>query len=312
LTESPAKEQFYVINYQPHEEGLCRMEMKYLFNEEIRGKYFFSGEKIKPSRSPFIRNSLSVMYRSDTLEGLADQLRENKAAYDGFKFAHFRIDDGELGYREWIGSVTILGAAIDGDVDMVNPRTMLGATKVHGKWIMGEYEKNDNQWFAHDKKPVTSSHSLCLSTAKALVNIAVGDKPGCTLVDPCCGVGTVVIEALSMDVDVKGFEINRQTAGNAKRNLAFFGFENVITTGDMHKIEEHFDAAILDIPYGIFTPITPGQQREIIYAARRIADKLVIVTFEDMDETIRSAGFTIVDHCHVYKGRFKRFIRVCR
>ena len=40
--------------------------------------------------------------------------------------------------------------------------------------------------------------------ARALVNIAMKDNEEGTLIDPCCGVGTVVIEALDLGIKVKG------------------------------------------------------------------------------------------------------------
>lgn len=301
----------YVINYPTNEKGLCQLEMKYLFHKEIEEKYFFSGKKISPSRSPYIKHSVLVMYCADSLEELMGKLQNNKVAYTDFKFVYFKVADSELGYEEWITSVTELGRMIDGAIDMVNPKIMLGATKIHGQWIFGELEKNDNHWQDHNKKPNNNSHSLKTRAAKALVNIAVGDELNCTLIDPCCGVGTVVIEAISMQVNVKGYEINAIIAGKAEENLAFFGYENVITNGDMHEIKDHFDVAIVDIPYGLFTPITLERQCEIIKTARRIADKLVIITFEDMDQSLVSEGFEIVDHCHIIKGNFIRTISIC-
>jgi len=163
----------------------------------------------------------------------------------------------------------------------------------------------------HNKKPNSNSHSLKTRTAKALVNIAVGDGLNCKLIDPCCGVGTVVIEAISMQINVKGYEINWLIARKAEKNLAFFGYKNVITNGNMHDIKEHFDVAIVDIPYGLFTPVSSEQQCDIIKSARRIADKLVIITCEDMDKALISEGFEIVDHCHVTKGNFMRTISIC-
>ena len=170
---------------------------------------------------------------------------------------------------------------------------------------------SNNHWQEHNKKPNSNSHSLKTRIAKALVNIAVGDELNCTLIDPCCGVGTVVIEALSMQLNIKGYEINRLIARKAEHNLAFFGYENVITHGNMHEINEHFAVAIVDIPYGLFTPITLEKQCEIIKTVRRIADKLVIITFEDMDKALISEGFAIVDHCYISKGSFMRTISIC-
>ena len=50
---------------------------------------------------------------------------------------------------------------------------------------------------------------------------------------------------------------------------------------------------------------------DIIKTSRRIARKLVIVTFEDMDKMIKNAGFEILDTAHVSKGKFKRYISIC-
>ena len=147
--------------------------------------------------------------------------------------------------------------------------------------------------------------------ARALVNIAVGNNLELKLVDPCCGIGTVVIEALSMNIDVNGYEINNNIAQYAQRNLEFFGYNNVITNGDMHRIEEKYDVVIIDIPYGLFKPTTLKEQTDIIKTARKIADKLVIVTFEDMDKYIKGVGFNILDTCYVSKGKFVRYISIC-
>jgi len=89
------------------------------------------------------------------------------------------------------------------------------------------------------------------------------------------------------------------------------GFFDVITIGDMHEIGENFDAAIVDIPYGLFTPVTRERQIDIIKTARKISGRAVILTCENMDEAITAEGFAIADGCHIDKGNFRRYIRVC-
>ncbi|MCJ7689660.1 MAG: SAM-dependent methyltransferase, partial [Clostridiaceae bacterium] len=133
----------------------------------------------------------------------------------------------------------------------------------------------------------------------------------CSIVDPCCGIGTVLIEAISMNLNIKGYEINAYIGKNAKTNLRYFGYEDVITIGDMHDIKEKFDVAIVDLPYNIFTQITPGEQLAIMESTRRIAEKMVIITFEDMVMQINSVGFHIDDRCTVSKGTFERHIFIC-
>ena len=155
------------------------------------------------------------------------------------------------------------------------------------------------------------SNSLSGRIARALVNIAVCDNLNTKLIDPCCGVGTVVIEGLSMGIDVKGVELRLPVAKDAKKNLKFFGYDDCITCKDMRHIKEKYDAAIIDLPYGLFTPTTLKEQTDIINYSRNITNKLVLITFEDMDEYIKSAGFNIIESSFVCKGKFKRFVRVC-
>ena len=303
---------FYVINYPVKERELCLLEMKSLFDKDITKKYFFSSRDIDPSRSPFIKLRLSLLYTTTSLEELVQILIDEKMTCDNFKFARFRIDDGKLDYATWLYSVTELGKVIQGDVDMKNPSIQFGITLIDDRWIFGIYEKNDNPWEKHNLKPYTNSNSLETRTARAIVNIAVGEQVQTRLVDPCCGVGTVVLEALSLAIPVVGYEISWTITNQANQNISYFGYDKCIVKGDMNEIAEKYDVAILDLPYGLFSHTTPTQQKDIINTSRRITEKLVILTCIDMDEDITSAGFTIVDRCTVTKGSFVRFVRVCQ
>ncbi|MEG0295629.1 MAG: SAM-dependent methyltransferase [Clostridium sp.] len=306
------KEYLYEINYPVFEESLAKMEMKYLFGKESEEKYFFTGTYVNPSRSPFIKQCISVIYSEDTLEAIVENVKADKLAYDDFKVCYIKIEGGDLDYSERLRSVREIGLVITGEAEMHNPKVTLGVAKYEGRWIFGIFERNDYEWHLHDKKPFSYSNAFSLRVARAVLNLAIGNNLESKIVDPCCGIGTVIIEALSQDLNIKGFEINKQIAANAKRNLEFFGLDNVITTGTMHDIEEHFDVAIVDLPYGVFTPTTIEEQTGIMKTARRIADKLVIVTFEDMDNHIEDAGFEILDRCYVCKGKFKRYISICK
>ena len=311
LNNTREQNYFYVINYPVKERELCLLEIKSLFNEVITNKYFFSSRKIDPSRSPFIKLRISILYTASSLEELVQILIDEKATYNNFKFTRFKIEGEKLDYETWIKCVTELGKVIQGDADMKNPSIQFGITLVDDIWVLGIYEKNTNPWEKHNFKPHTNSNSLETRTARAVVNIAVGQQVNPRMVDPCCGVGTVVLEALSLAIPVNGYEINWIVARQAKKNIAFFGYDNCIIKGDMHEITEEYDVAILDIPYGLFTSATHQQQKDIINSSRHITQKLVIITCIDMDDDITSAGFTIVEKCTVNKGMFVRFVRVC-
>ena len=58
-------------------------------------------------------------------------------------------------------------------------------------------------------------------------------------------------------------------------------------------IKGHYDIAIIDIPYNLYTPITYKEQSDIINSARKLCNKLVLVSCEQMDQEIKQAGFEI-------------------
>lgn len=302
---------FYYIKYPIFEEELCKLEMRCIFGETPSEKYLFSDFYIDPSRSPFIKEMLSIIYEEDSLEQIINNIIRDRLAYDDFKVCYLRNEYGDVDYEERLRSLSKIGLVIEGEPEIHNPKVIFGVTKIYGKWIFGKYEKNNYEWHIHDKKPYSYSNSLSVRVARALVNIGVKNNLDCRLIDPCCGVGTVIIEALSMGINAVGCELNKSIAENSKKNLKFYGYEDVVTNGDMNGIEEKYDVAIIDLPYGLFTPTTIEEQTAIIRSARRISTRLVLVTFEDMDNYIIDAGFKIVDKSYVCKGKFKRYISIC-
>lgn len=302
----------YFINYQDNERELCKMEMRCLFNREINEKYFFSDIDINASKSPFIKSKIKIIYSDESLDRMVRKIKEDNLFYDDFKVSYVKSEQGDVQYEDRLEATRKIGFVVNGYPDMHKPRNPLAVTKINGLWIFGEYERNDFKWQKHNDKTYSYSNALGLRMARALVNIAMKDNEEGTLIDPCCGVGTVVIEALDLGIKVKGCEISKQIAYNARENVEFLGYlRDTIVCYDMHKIKDKYDSAIIDIPYGLFSPVTLEEQKAIIHTARNICEKMVIVTFEDMEKFIVEAGFSVIDKCVVPKGNFKRHILVC-
>ena len=287
--ENIPEQYFYFINCSDMEKDLCDMEMKSIFGKVPKDKILFSNKDFDPSRSPFIKFKIN-----------------------DFKVNYMKSEDGDVSYEERLKAIRGIGFVVTGFPDMHNPKVELAVTKFKDKWIFGELIKNDFKWQKHNDKPYSYSNAIPLRMARALVNIATCDDRSLNIIDPCCGVGTVVIEALDLGFDVRGYEISKSIACNARNNIEYLGYNReIITSGDMHDIKEKYDVAIVDIPYGLYSPITVQEQVDIINTSRRIARRLVIITFEDMDNIIISAGFRILDKCYMTKGNMKREISIC-
>ena len=305
------KEYLYIINYQDYEKSLCNMEMKYIFGNVPKEKYIYSKVNIKPSRSAFIKHKISIIYSSIDIDNIVEHIRDNKIAYNDFKVNYIKSDYDDIDYNQRLQAVKDIGFVIIGFPDIHNPKVNLAITKINNNYIFGEYEKNDLSWQRFDKMPHSYSNGLSLKMARAIINISVQNNLDSKVIDPCCGIGTVVLEGLDLGIDIKGIEISKQIAHNARNNIEFFGYDrDIIICNDMHNLKEKYDIAIIDIPYGIFSPITYEEQVKIIKTSRKIAEKVILISFEDMDKELMQEGFKVIDKGTIVKNRFTRYITI--
>ncbi|MDE5977038.1 MAG: methyltransferase domain-containing protein [Turicibacter sp.] len=311
MNQVPIQGYLYVINYAEGEESLCQLEMKVLFNQELKEKYLFSELAIDPSRSIFIKERLTILYRHQTYEGLYEQVKTNPLSYETFKCLFLRFPHQTVTYQERLNQLKHIGFLIGGEADMYEPKQLLGLTELNGEWLFGTLEPNSNEWVSHENKPHSYSFSLSVRVSRAIANLAVGRHPHKKIIDPCCGAGTVVLEVLTVGGDIVGNELNPKVAQKAVENLKHYGYDSVIQVGDIQDIKDHYDLAIIDLPYGHFNPIAPEIQQMIMKEARRIANELIIVTQVKMDEQLKEAGFEIVEQCEAVKGKFTRYITMC-
>lgn len=305
------KEYLYIINYQDYEKSLCDMEMKYIFGNVPKEKYIYSKVNIKPSRSAFIKHKISIIYSSIDIDNIVEHIRDNKIAYNDFKVNYIKSDYDDIDYNQRLQAVKEIGFVIIGFPDIHNPKVNLAITKINNNYIFGEYEKNDLSWQRFDKMPHSYSNGLSLKMARAIINIAVQNNLDSKVIDPCCGIGTVVLEGLDLGIDIKGIEISKQIAHNARNNIEFFEYDrDIIICNDMHNLKEKYDIAIIDIHYGIFSPITYEEQVKIIKTSRKIAEKVILISFEDMDKELMQEGFKVIDKGTIVKNRFTRYITI--
>jgi tRNA G10 N-methylase Trm11 len=162
------------------------------------------------------------------------------------------------------------------------------------------------------KKPRDYSIALPTRVARAVVNIAVPQPAGVRAIDPCCGIGTALVEARSMGIDIIGRDINPLAVIGARENLAHFGLTGEVTIGAIEAIEASYDVAIIDLPYNHVTKISEVSELLILREARRIARRAVIISHRRLDEQLEEAGFSIESRCESRKGTsFIRHITVC-
>jgi tRNA G10 N-methylase Trm11 len=301
----------YTFTWEPNEEGLWALEKRALFGVDSQSGIVESSFEIDPSRSPFIKERLAVICEGGSIEELIEEVKKLDS-FDGFKVVFVQNPDQErVGFKKLRHIEKSVGLHFKGEADLVNPSVWFGIMNIGERWILGEYAKNEAVWLHHQRKPHSYSTALGTRVARAVVNIAAPKTDGVKLIDPCCGIGTVIVEALSMGIDIVGSDRNPLILSGVRENIAHFGLEGEVTLKDIREVTGHYDTAIIDLPYNLCSVITVEEQLEMLQSARRFADKVVIVTVEDVDPVIHEAGFTITDRCEVTKANFVRQVIVC-
>ncbi|MGH2318384.1 TRM11 family SAM-dependent methyltransferase [Planococcus sp. SE5232] len=305
----------YTYAYTNDEKALCQLEMRSFFGKDTDEKIVKSGVAVEPSRSPFIKERIELFFEGKTLQEIIEQSAGVDMGEATFKVIFLKINGlAEQDQVDFSGKRDVerqIGSAITGEADVHHPDVTFGLIPFEGRWYFGRYLQSEPVWFQHMKKPREYSTALSTRVARAVANIAVPEPEGVKAIDPCCGIGTVLVEALSMGIDIVGRDINPLVVEGSRENIAHFGLTGDVNLGPIAEVEESYDVAIIDMPYNLYTHATPADQLAILKDAYPFTEKLLVVTIEAMDHMVEEAGFVVTDRCIAKKGLFLREILVC-
>lgn len=303
----------YIYTYASYEDerSLRALEMRSLFGSESHSSILESSVKIDPSRSPFMKERIAVIFEEKSYHEFLEKVATLQIG-ETFKVIYVKIGSVEETFEKRRSIEREVGLQINGVADIRQPKRLFGVMNINGRWVFGDYVESESLWYQHQQKPHHYSTALSTRVARAVVNIAIPDPTGIKAIDPCCGIGTVLVEALSMGIDIAGSDNNPVILAGTRENIAHFGFSCEVKFEDMRNITKHYDVAIIDLPYNLCSVISLEEQLEMLQSARRFADKVIVVTVESIDEILLEAGFVIVDRAVAKKGVFIREVIVCR
>lgn len=304
----------YTYRYDDTESDLCKLESKYIFNNGEKNKQLFSNIKIKPSTSAFIKKRIDVITSSKDYPTLLSQIRKENIKTDGFKIEYVVLAGDNTGNAKRLQTTRDIAYCIDTFPDYYNPSISYGVCIDKGVWYFGLLIKNDFSWLKHKHKPHSYSNAINMNIAKALVNIATESNIENTILDGCCGVGTIMLEACYAGFTIDGCDISFKTCNNARENIKHFNYNAEVYCSDIKDIQNRYDAVILDLPYNLYTAVTNNEIFSIIRSSKEIAKRIVIVSGSDITNLLHQAELEILDHCSVSKRgkvNFTREIWVC-
>lgn len=294
----------YKFKSEPHSEALIKYEMSSIFNKQVDDEYIISDYLVNPNRSYYLNYRIDIKCSGESVEQLLPQIANLNLYYEGFKIEFIDVKSDVMDYRKRIDYCIAIADLFGGYGQMTDPNITFVVTQVADKWYFGQLIRNDRQFEKLQSKVHTYSHSMSCELSRTVVNIACGQQMP-KLIDPCCGIGTVIAEAIDLGYDIEGTELNWLVYDKARANLTALQMPLTIERQDMHDITNNYDVSILDIPYGLMSKTTTELQTGLISKCYDFSDKLVLVANEDSEPLIANTKWKIKDKIDVPKANYK-------
>lgn len=296
-----------VIHCEDTEQELAAAEAWAFTGCEAQGRLVYSPQAVDITRSAYLHACLKIEAHGDSLEGLVADCQRLGMAYDGFRLTLYRPPPKVDGHSEMI--IRRVADAITGSPSLSAPRVRLGVVGSVDHWLVGRIiSRGRNHWRRGIDRPVHFSSALPQRFSRALVNLVA--SPGDTLIDPCCGVGTPLIEASEAGIIAVGADHNPKMLRCLARNLAHLNLPLRLFRADARTLTGRYDAAVLDLPYGrnLKGPQTPPA--ELIAPLRTVATRSAIVSAGPLDSLLSALGLRIIRTAQVPKGQLVRYVYV--
>lgn len=313
-TKMPNNRYLYSFKYDYHLAELCRLESRQIFNAAVRDKLLISTIKVDPSISAFIKTRLQITSTAVTFAQLTAEIKKENLRLNGFNVEYLICEGDTTERTERRKKLKDIGYCIEGYPDFKTPDITYAICQYEGVWYFGSITTHNNDWYKHKQKPHSFSNSIGMDSAKTLVSIAAkGDKSN-TLLDACCGVGTTLLEACCAGFYIEGCDISPGAANYSKLNLAHYNYVSTVYCSDIKDLDISYDAAIVDLPYNLYSRSDEEVTRNIIASTAQLTTRVVIVSIADITDTIQKSGLTIIDFCTILKkgkSTFTRKVWVC-
>jgi len=269
-------------------------------------------------RAAYVRTGLRRIAQAPAFAELLDKLRQTTFDLDAF-----RVDTLYLSGRFPMPRHEAIVAAADAlpcRADVAAPLHQLLLVAQRESFWLGEILTESAQSYApHLKKPCHVSSSLEARIARALVNLVV--PPSCsglpqaagTLVDPCCGTGSILLEAAALGLTAYGADRNPKMAHMAQRNLLHFGYPPRVVCADARVWAQTADALVTDVPYGRQLESADEDLPAILEQGARLAPIALYVAGTDITPQLAAAGYAGIEVFRLVKPNgFTRYVHRAR
>ncbi|MBN1934952.1 MAG: methyltransferase [Anaerolineae bacterium] len=261
----------------------------------------------------YVKTGLRLIARGPTLPDLVEAVRCADFDADRFRIEVQRLTD-RFGVHKRECMVA-LANAIGANPNLDAPRHRFLALLREDGFYFGEIlVESGSSYLRHDEKPCRTSTSLPSRVARAMVNLVA--PPARSILNLCCGSGSILLEACALGLDVRGIDWNWKMVEMSRNNLAHFGYAATVERGDAREATQIADAVVTDLPYGRYLVLDEETVKGILARAALLAPVGVFAAGSDITPWLQEAGYTGVEVYRIRKhAGFIRYIhraRSCR
>jgi tRNA G10 N-methylase Trm11 len=258
-------------------------------------------------RAAYIRYGIRCIARAENLDGLLATIAQSKVEAEDFRIEIVNISRQE---RLPTRATTIaIANALQGCYpDLENPKHRFLMLYTSRELIFGEIlTEPDHSYQKHDGKPYRTSCSLPSQLARAIINLVI--PPARSILNPCCGTGSFLLEARSLGLAAFGADWNPRMVGMSRKNLAHFGYQAEVDLLDARNCQSYADALVADLPYGKILVLNESVIRGILENSARLCPVAVIVAGADISTWMELEGYRDIEVFRVSpRKEFTRFI----
>lgn len=302
MSKFPKREILCVLKRDPIFGELYRLQLERMLGGELLDEGIMRLTQIPPVDSMQwiigLRYMLERLASAPSPEALCVELDTLKLSAPPFVIEYHRIGRHPLR----IPSRTLLGQLalrLEGEISFSNPQRrflLIETERAYHLAMILPIPKRVYQDFSRRPHP----YSAALSTELAGLSVNLVASTGDRLLDPTCGSGTVVYEALCRGVHARGADVKWQWVTRARENLSAFGYDQnslnlgaelLIRRDDASHLRDHVDAIVANLPYNRRVLASEGSLLSILRNLKCSADRFVYFSGRSIETWLEDLGY---------------------
>lgn len=307
----------FIVDREPSRHPAYLLLLRRRFQAEALSPGLMRASEIpSPAQIGCVRGGFDPLVEAESLRGLVEGVRAARITEGPFLIEYLRLGR-HPDKTHSLEATRIVADALAGWPDLNAPAVRFAIIETPTRFY---FTRERFRVPRPDPSPYTArpwGYSAALSNELAITAVSLVAEAGQTLVDPTCGSGTIIYEALNRGIDAWGYDMHWRWAAGTRENLAHFGLkppphrERFASVADAREVEFEADAVAANLPYGRRTITSEEKLEAILRNVRPRARRFVFFSGDSIIPLMERIGYQDIEEVDLSKGPARqRFMTV--